>query len=279
MRHRSPPGDKTNRLRATLLPLATMLLMGLLAGLLACGTAAPPQEPGEFPTIPTAQPPALAKTAPADLPVAQPPAAAIESPDSIDAAAPAPQEGDSGEGDNGSEGETEEEEEDPTPTPTPNIVGCIIMPEPYQSEEGLGEMQVMKDGLKYQCFPTPDPTPTPKYPDLGDALSRYTVEGEEATEGKQAAADARITLGATFTDKASTDGVAWLAENGVPDFWILRTEMLGTLQGATTTYGFNASGIAVTEGEVFIQAHDLGCPEPALIPSVLPLVTEPAPSI
>ena len=101
MRHHSPPGDKTNRLRATLLPLAAMLLMGLLAGLLACGPAAPAEQPGQFPNIPTAQPPALAETAPADPPVAQ----------------PAPQEGDNG---NGGEGETEEEwEEKPTPTPTP----------------------------------------------------------------------------------------------------------------------------------------------------------------
>ena len=190
--------------------MATMLIV-----LLACGPAS------QLPNITAAPPPAAAETTTADLPVGQPPAA-IEDPAPVDAAAPAPQEGD---GDEGDEDDTEEEEEKPTPTPTPNIVGCALMPEPYQSQKELADDQVMKDGLKYQCFPTPEPTPTPKYADLGDDLSRLAIQGEEALKEKEqargASADAIdipiVKLGAAFKDVASTNAaVTWLAEKRIP---------------------------------------------------------------
>ena len=222
MRHPFRPGGKNNHLLATLLPLAMLLL-----GLLACWPAAPPEQPGQFPNIETAQPSALTESAPPDPPVAQP--AVARPPTQPEPAEPAPQE--------------EEEEEDPTPTPTPDIDGCGIMPEPYQSQEGLGEGQVMKDGIKYQCFPDLDPTPTPKYPALGsDYLSQAAVEGEEALKEKEqasgASADAieipKVTVGANFKDAASAAAAtAWLAENGVPYSDVFKEGDVGAIFGGS----------------------------------------------
>ena len=129
-------------------------------------------------------------------------------------------------------GEPMAEPEDPTPepeptaTPTPYPTNCIVMPEDLQGITELAEGQVRRDGLLLQCFvvtPVP-PTPTPKYPHLGDALSRYAVEAEDAQADASQAGGAS---GASYVETPSVyvdivlsanteEVVAWLQRNGVP---------------------------------------------------------------
>ena len=136
----------------------------------------------------------------------------------------------SGRGETPAKGEepTEEPaaEPEPTATPTPYPTNCIVMPEDLQGVTELAEGQVRRDGLLLQCFvvtPVP-PTPTPKYPHLGDALSRYAVEAEEAQADASQAGGASgasdVGTASVYVDivlSANTEEVvAWLQRNGVP---------------------------------------------------------------
>ena len=120
---------------------------------------------------------------------------------------------------------------EPTDTPAPYPTQCIVMPRDLQhlEEAELKEGQirrVRRDGLLMQCevvTPTPPP-PTPKYPQLGEQLSRYAVEAEEIQS------DAAQAVGASGSSapeiplvylhivlSANTEEVvAWLQRNGIP---------------------------------------------------------------
>ncbi len=80
------------------------------------------------------------------------------------------------------------QEDEPTPEPTeeptrvPEATRCVSLPPEMQDNEELLEGQIEEDGIKYQCFVV-TPTPTPKYPALGDLTQSVQRE-----EDKQAAA-------------------------------------------------------------------------------------------
>ena len=111
-----------------------------------------------------------------------------------------------------------------TPTPYPTL--CIAMPEEYQDLTELGENHVRRYGFLYYCFvetPLP-PLPTPKYPHLGDQLSRYAQEAEAAqAEAKQAAGASgasEVDIPLVYLHIVLADNteevVAWLQRNGIP---------------------------------------------------------------
>lgn len=115
---------------------------------------------------------------------------------------------------------------EPTATPTPYPTLCIAMPEEYQDLTELGENHVRRYGFLYYCFvetPLP-PIPTPKYPQLGDQLSRYAQEAEAAqAQAKQAAgaseaSEVEIPLVYLHIVLAANteEVVAWLQRNGIP---------------------------------------------------------------
>ena len=115
---------------------------------------------------------------------------------------------------------------EPTDTPTPYPTLCIAMPEEYQDLTELGENHVRRYGFLYYCFvetPLP-PIPTPKYPHLGDQLSRYAQEAEEiqldAAQSGDAAGGSGVEIPLVYLHivlAANTEEVvAWLQRNGVP---------------------------------------------------------------
>ena len=115
---------------------------------------------------------------------------------------------------------------EPTATPTPYPTLCIAMPEEYQDLTELGENHVRRYGFLYYCFvetPLP-PIPTPKYPHLGDQLSRYAQEAEAAqAQAKQAAGASgasEVEIPLVYLHivlSANTEEVvAWLQRNGIP---------------------------------------------------------------
>ena len=115
---------------------------------------------------------------------------------------------------------------EPTNTPTPYPTLCIAMPEEYQDLTELGENHVRRYGFLYYCFvetPLP-PIPTPKYPHLGDQLSRYAQKAEEiqagAAQSEDAAGGSGIEIPLVYLRidlSANTEEVvAWLQRNGVP---------------------------------------------------------------
>ena len=110
---------------------------------------------------------------------------------------------------------------EPTNTPTPYPTLCIAMPEEYQDLTELGENHVRRHGFLYYCFvetPLP-PIPTPKYPHLGDQLSRYAQEAEVAqAAGESGAATPEIPLVYLHIVLAANteEVVAWLQRNGIP---------------------------------------------------------------
>ena len=115
---------------------------------------------------------------------------------------------------------------EPTNTPTPYPTLCIAMPEEYQDLTELGENHVRRYGFLYYCFvetPLP-PIPTPKYPHLGDQLSRYAQEAEEiqadAAQAGEAAGGSGVEIPLVYLHivlAANTEEVvAWLQRNGIP---------------------------------------------------------------
>ena len=115
---------------------------------------------------------------------------------------------------------------EPTNTPTPYPTLCIAMPEEYQDLTELGENHVRRYGFLYYCFvetPLP-PIPTPKYPHLGDQLSRYAQEAEEilstAAQSGEAAGGSGVEIPLVYLHivlSANTEEVvAWLQRNGIP---------------------------------------------------------------
>ena len=110
---------------------------------------------------------------------------------------------------------------EPTNTPTPYPTLCIAMPEEYQDLTELGENHVRRYGFLYYCFvetPLP-PIPTPKYPHLGDQLSRYAQEAEAAqAAGSSGSSAPEIPLVYLRIDLAANteEVVTWLQRNGVP---------------------------------------------------------------
>ena len=143
------------------------------------------------------------------------------------AAPPIPEEGDALPAAPQVEGGSEEPEEEPTATPTmeptdtpaPNSTECVSIPPEYQATPELAEGQIRVDGIAYQCFVV-TPTPTPKYPELGE-YNWIAVAGEEAA-AQRAAGQSEVEIPAvrvriTFSDQASTDAAfAWLQSKGVP---------------------------------------------------------------
>ena len=115
---------------------------------------------------------------------------------------------------------------EPTNTPTPYPTQCIILPREWQDTPDLYEDQVWVDGLKMQCFVV-TPTPTPKYPELGE-YNWIAVAGEEAAAQRDASqaggasGQSEVEIPAvrvkiTFSDQASADAAfAWLQSKGVP---------------------------------------------------------------
>ena len=126
----------------------------------------------------------------------------------------------------GGSAEPAAETREPTDTPTPYPTLCIAMPEEYQDLTELGENHVRRYGFLYYCFvetPLP-PIPTPKYPHLGDQLSRYAQEAEEIQAGAAQAGDAAggsgveiplVYLHIVLADNTE-EVVAWLQRNGIP---------------------------------------------------------------
>ena len=120
---------------------------------------------------------------------------------------------------------------EPTDTPPPYPTQCIVMPRDLQHLEEAefkeGQIRrVRRDGLLLQCevvTPTPPP-PTPKYPHLGDQLSRYAQKAEEiqagAAQSEDAAGGSGIEIPLVYLRidlSANTEEVvAWLQRNGVP---------------------------------------------------------------
>ena len=154
-------------------------------------------------------------------PVAQP------LPDAGDTLAAAPQTEGSGE-----EPAAEPEEPtatpttEPTDTPAPNSTVCVSLSPKYQATPELAEGQLRIDGIAYQCFVI-TPTPTPKYPELGQ-YNWIAVAGEEAAAQRDASQAGgasgqseveipAVWIRVTFSDQASTDAAfAWLQSKGVP---------------------------------------------------------------
>ena len=114
----------------------------------------------------------------------------------------------------------------PTDTPVPNSTECVSLPPEYQDTPELAEGQLRIDGIAYQCFVI-TPTPTPKYPELGQ-YNWIAVAGEEAAaqrdasqaggaSGQSAVEIPAVWIQVTFSDQASTDAAfAWLQSKGVP---------------------------------------------------------------
>ena len=115
---------------------------------------------------------------------------------------------------------------EPTETPVPNSTECVSIPPEYQATPELAEGQIRVDGIAYQCFVV-TPTPTPKYPELGE-YNWIAVAGEEAAAQRDASqaggasGQSEVEIPAvrvriTFSDQASTDAAfAWLQSKGVP---------------------------------------------------------------
>ena len=98
---------------------------------------------------------------------------------------------------------------EPTPTPTPEPAEPTQTPLPTIClQQADGEI----------CFEKPQPTPTPKYPVLGE-FSRYAQEAEEAqadvsqSEVKVTKVFVRISLSSGASGEPM---LAWLQSNGVP---------------------------------------------------------------
>ena len=175
----------------TLLPTALALLIAAATLMLACGPAAQP------------------------------------APDAGDTLAAAPQ----SEG-NGEEPAAEPEEPtatptmEPTDTPAPNSTVCVSLPPEYQATPELAEGDVRVDGIAYQCFVV-TPTPTPKYPELGE-LTWIAAAGEEAAAQRDASQAGgasgqseveipAVWIRVTFSNQASTDAAfALQPSKGVP---------------------------------------------------------------
>ena len=115
---------------------------------------------------------------------------------------------------------------EPTDTPTPYPTLCIAMPEEYQNLTELSENHVRRYGFLYYCFvetPLP-PIPTPKYPHLGDQLSRYAQEAEEIQSDAAQTGDAAGGSGAEIPlvylridlSANTEEVVAWLQSNRLP---------------------------------------------------------------
>ena len=115
---------------------------------------------------------------------------------------------------------------EPTDTPVPNSTECVSLSPKYQATPELSEGQVRIDGIAYQCFVI-TPTPTPKYPELGQ-YNWIAVAGEEAA-AQRAASQAggasgqseveipAVWVKVTFSNQASADvAFAWLQSKGVP---------------------------------------------------------------
>ena len=148
------------------------------------------------------------------------------------AAQPLPEEGDTFTAAPQVEGGSEEPEEEPTATPTteptdtpvPNSTVCVSLPPEYQSTPELAEGQVRVDGIAYDCFVV-TPTPTPKYPELGD-LNWIAVAGEEfeaqraASGASGASGQAEVEVPTAYvvitTSSNTADIVAWLQSKGLP---------------------------------------------------------------
>ena len=154
-------------------------------------------------------------------PVAQP------LPDAGDTLAAAPQAEDGGE-----EPAAEPEEPtatptvEPTDTPVPNSTECVSLSPKYQDTPELAEGQLRIDGIAYQCFVV-TPTPTPKYPELGQ-YNWIAVAGEEAAAQRDASQAGgasgqseveipAVWIRVTFSNQASADAAfTWLQNKGVP---------------------------------------------------------------
>ena len=113
---------------------------------------------------------------------------------------------------------------EPTETPVPSSTECVTIPPEYQATPELAEGQVRVDGIVYQCFVV-TPTPTPKYPELGD-LNWIAVAGEEA-EAQRASGQVGGTSGQSdvevpvvhiliITSSNTADVVSWLQSKGLP---------------------------------------------------------------
>ena len=191
-----PPLPLTRRWPQTLLLTALALLIAAATIMLACG------------------------------PVAQP------IPDAGDTLAAAPQAEDGGGEDPAAEPEepTATPTVEPTDTPAPNSTVCVSLPPEYQATPELAEGDIRVDGIAYQCFVV-TPTPTPKYPELGE-LTWIAAAGEEAAAQRDAsqAAGASGASGASgqaeieipiayvviTTTSNTADVVAWLQSKGLP---------------------------------------------------------------
>ena len=205
----------TNSMNVTRQIIWALVAAGMLWALLGCGPAAIPPDgaPSSTPfTAKYAEPTATLESTAART--EEPNEGSGDGSESTD---------ESGMEDSAPESTTEPESQ---PTSTPSIVGCVILPEPFQSDPELHDLQVKRDGIKYQCFPPPEPTPTSKYPEIGEPFSRMAASGEEAREQANGASGASgqsavdlptIRMGINFKDsKAKQAVVAWLQENGVP---------------------------------------------------------------
>lgn len=181
---------------------ALLLLIAAAATVLACGPVAP-LNPADGNVLPAAQETGGGEPTPeVEEPTENPP---VEPEGDTDSSTPEPE---------------------ATAAPTPYPTNCIVMPEDLQGVTELAEGQVRRDGLLLQCFvvtPVP-PTPTPKYPHLGDALSRYAVGAEEAQAdasqagGASGQSSAEIPIVRVRVSLASNteEVVAWLQRSGVP---------------------------------------------------------------
>ena len=108
-----------------------------------------------------------------------------------------------------------------TPTPTPYPTECVTLPPEWQSRTKLAEGQQRRNGVLYQCYEVV-PTPTRKYPDLGDFSlfaqeAEAEVESARAARGDSGAAEVHIPsvfVKADFSDSTTTtDAGEWLERN------------------------------------------------------------------
>lgn len=229
-------------LTQTLLLTALFLLIAVATTLLACGPAEQPgpaadgalpaaqqsdggDEPTETPTVKPTDAPTVAPAGDADTPTLEPEEVADTptlAPGNTDTPTP--------EAEEATATPTTEPEEptatptaepaEPTPTPTPEPAEPTVAPTPEPAEPTQTPLPTicLQQADGEICFEKPQPTPTPKYPVLGE-FSRYAQEAEEAqadasqSEVKVTKVFVRISLSSGASGEPM---LAWLQSNGVP---------------------------------------------------------------
>ena len=226
-----PPLLTVRNLPQTLLLTALFLLIVVATTMLACGPVAQPapaadgalsaaqqwdggDEPTETPTVKPTDTPTVAPAGDADTPTPEPGNTDTPTPEAEEATATPTIEPE----EPTATPTAEPEEPVPTPTPEPEEPTVAPTPEPAKPTQTPLPTICLQQADGEICFEKPQPTPTPKYPVLGE-FSRYAQEAEEAQADASQSEDkvTKVFVRISLSSGASGEPMlAWLQSNGVP---------------------------------------------------------------